>query len=460
MVRVVVLGAGPTGLVAARRMADAGHDVAVVEREDRPGGMAASLEVAGQRVDLGSHRLHPAADPEVLADLRALLGDELQVRERHGRIRLAGRWLGFPLRTTDVLGSLPPAVAARAAAEALASPLRRPRADTFSEVVRAGLGPTVAGLFHEPYARKLWGVPPAELDGELARRRIGVRSPLGVARRLVRGARPEGRRFLSPRRGYGQIGEALAGAAESAGAELLLGRAVEHVRHRESEAEITAGDRVLEADLVLSTIPVARLAEMSEPAPPVEVRAAAASQRTRAMVLVYLVCDRARYTEFDAHYLPGPESPAARLSEPKNYRDGPDPGDRTVLCAEIPCWPAGDDEWWTASDDALAAAVVDSLRGMGLPDPRLVACETHRLPSVYPVYERGFRARLDPLLDWASRASPVVTAGRQGLFVPDNLHHAMAMGFAAARALQDDGTWDNRAWTASLAAFSGHVVED
>jgi len=68
---LVVLGAGPAGLAAAWRAARKGLSVIVLERGDSVGGMAASFDVAGFRVDFGSHRLHPAIPPHLLTDLRA-----------------------------------------------------------------------------------------------------------------------------------------------------------------------------------------------------------------------------------------------------------------------------------------------------------------------------------------------------------------------------------------------------
>jgi phytoene dehydrogenase-like protein len=90
---LVVLGAGPAGLAAAWQAARRGMSVVVLERAQAVGGMAASLEVAGVRVDRGSHRLHPTTPANVLADLRVLLGDDLQLRRRNGRLHIADRWL-------------------------------------------------------------------------------------------------------------------------------------------------------------------------------------------------------------------------------------------------------------------------------------------------------------------------------------------------------------------------------
>ena len=154
---ILVVGAGPGGLLAAWHAARAGHEVTVVERAHAVGGLAGSFDVAGLRVDHGSHRLHPNIDPPLLAELRDLLGDDLQTRPRHGRIAMAGRMLAFPLRSLDLLRGLPGGLAARMARDAAVSPLRRPRADTFADVVRAGLGPTVYDTFYGPYAAQALG---------------------------------------------------------------------------------------------------------------------------------------------------------------------------------------------------------------------------------------------------------------------------------------------------------------
>jgi protoporphyrinogen oxidase len=456
---IAVVGAGPAGLAAAWRTAAVGHEVVVIERAPAVGGMAGSFEVAGLRVDHGSHRLHPATPPAILAALRGLPGIDLQVRPRHGRIRLLDRWVAFPLRTGDLVRHAPPSFAVRAAADALSGPLRRPRADTFDEVVRAGLGPAVLGGFYDPYARKLWDTPPDELAGELARRRVSAASPAAIVRRLARGARPEGRTFLYPRRGFGAIPEALAEAASGAGAAIRLGCSVGALCGREGGWRLSLDDGTsLDAEHVWSTAPLAALAGMADPPPPAPALDAATGLRHRAMVLLYLVLDRPQWTEYDAHYFPGPEVFASRLSEPRNYRDNSgDPGDRTVLCAEIPCW-AGDDVWRSADAD-LAARVTGELAAAGLPPARPVEVASRRLPRVYPVYRPGFADDLAALERWATGAG-LVTFGRQGLFTPDNTHHALAMGWAVAEALGADGTFDHAAWQAARDGFRSFVVED
>jgi hypothetical protein len=53
-VRVVVVGAGIAGLMAARSLVDRGHDVTVFDRARSPGGRLATRRIAGARVDHGA----------------------------------------------------------------------------------------------------------------------------------------------------------------------------------------------------------------------------------------------------------------------------------------------------------------------------------------------------------------------------------------------------------------------
>ena len=445
---VVVLGGGPAGLAAAWRASLKGLSVVLVERATVLGGMAGSFEVAGVRVDHGSHRLHPTTDPLILAELQRLLGDDLQVRPRNGRIRLLGRWVRYPLSPLDALRSLPPRFSLALGRDTLGAPLRRKgaKAETFADVVRARLGPAMLRDFYGPYALKLWGHPPEELSGEQARRRISAESTGSLARRALR--REGGRTFWYPRRGFGAIVDALAEEATSAGVDIRLDAPVTSI----SPNGVVAGGSTIEAGRVWSTLPLAAVPRLAGAPDPVV--AAASRLESRALALVYLALDRRPWTSFDAHYFPGLETAVSRVSEPANYRDNSeDPRDRTVLCAEVPC--AVGDATWNASDDVLAAMVAADLARAGLPPVEPIHVEVKRLPSAYPTYRLGTEDDVGLVDTWASSLPWLLTFGRQGLFVHDNTHHALSMAWAAADALEP-----GEQWAAARERFRAHVVED
>lgn len=460
-----MLGAGPAGLAAAWLAARRGRSVVVLERSATLGGMSASFDVAGVRVDHGSHRLHPATPPRLLADLRGLLGADLQTRRRHGRLRLAGTWTGFPLRGREVIRALPPALLAAAGRDAVIATLRRRDDSSYAAALRSGLGDTLYELVYAPYAEKLWGLPGESIDAHQAHVRVGADTPGKLAARLLRPRRGgsgggQGQVFHYPRLGFGQIAEAIAQAAVAAGASIKTETQVSAVTPTAGGVTVeTAGGGSLSARYALSTLPLPLLARLSRPCPPASVGAAAAGLRFRAMVLVYLVHEGGRWSPYDAHYLPGLETPVTRLSEPANYRSSvDDPADRSVLCAELPC--AVGDSVWRAGDQDLADLVTTGLAVTGLPPLRLGAVEVRRLPRVYPIFDTGYAARLDVLDAWASSLPSLTSLGRLGLFAHDNSHHALAMGYAAAEAIGPDGSLDRVAWARARAGFVTHVVED
>ncbi len=480
MTKVVILGGGPAGLGAAYELArNQRAEVTLIERNAVVGGNAGSFTLADVRVDYGSHRLHPSCDPQILAEIRGLLGDDLLDRPRHGRIRLQGRWIHFPLKPIDLAFRLPPSFALKVARDILAKPFStRDKAaePSFSASLAAGLGPTIAEDFYIPYARKIWGVDPDELDAVQAARRVSANSPGKLVRKVlnaVPGLKPQGAgRFFYPRGGFGRISEAYAAAASDAGADIRLNTSVSEVRLPDFDSSrprgATACEVVVEhfgsaetiaADYIWSTIPISVLAGAAQPAAPLEVLEAAKRVEFRAMLLVYLVLEQDQFTEFDAHYFPEANVAVTRISEPKNYSDSDIPSGRTVLCAELPCAAGGPE--WSASDEELGALVRSALENAGLPvRSRVAEVAVRRLAQAYPIYRKGYDTHFARLDAWAEAIPRLLSFGRQGLFAHDNTHHALYMANAACRCLSADGGFDLARWQDYRRIFATHVVED
>jgi protoporphyrinogen oxidase len=466
----IVLGAGPAGLAAAYKLSQRGWtNVTVLERGSQVGGNAGSFVIDGIPVDFGSHRLHPVCPPAVMADIQALLGADLLERPRHGRIRLRGRWVHFPLKPFDLVAHIPPGFIAGVMMDTIRKPFAKPAAEpSFASILESGLGRTICRDFYFPYAEKIWGIPPSELDPEQAKRRVGSSSIGKMVKRVISALpglprQPGAGKFFYPRKGYGQISDALRLAAESAGATVRLQSLVTGViasggRVQGVEINVDGQTQVIPADYVLSTIPVTVLARLVRTDGEAVPAAATERLRQRAMVLVYLVLEVDRFTEFDAHYFPEAAIRISRLSEPKNYSLTQAPG-CTVLCAELPC--AQDGREWLMTDQELGALVAGDLERAGLgPLPKIKHVEVRRLPHAYPLYTKGYREALDALDQWIAGFDGLITFGRQGLFAHDNTHHTMAMAYALVDCLRPDGSFDARAWATARRSFEDHVVED
>ncbi|TDD98259.1 protoporphyrinogen/coproporphyrinogen oxidase [Jiangella asiatica] len=462
---LIVIGAGPAGLAAAWRAAQRGMKVTLLERADHVGGLAASFEVGGVRVDQGSHRLDPNTPPALLSDLHALLGDDLQRRRRTSRIRVGDQWLALPLRADEVARRLPPSLLARVARDSTIAKFRRQPSDTYGGLVRSRVGPALYESVYGPLAEKHWGMPGDRISADQARRqtdrmgtwRVAART-LARSRRGRGGAQTGG--YFYPRTGFGQLVEALADAAVTAGVEIRCEAEVDRVRVTEDEVEVSTQDGdVITGGLVFSTLPLPVLARISRPAPSLTSIESSARLRYRALLLVYVVHQGGRWTPHDSHDIPDPRTPVVRISEPPNYRNNPaDPADRSVLCAEIPC--SMTDDVWGLDDESLADLVDETLGLTGLPKANRVQVATRRIGQVHPIYRVGYEQDLIDVDTWARMIRRVVTLGRQGLFVLDNVDQALLMAYDAVDAIRDDGRFDRYAWTVARERFarSAHDV--
>lgn len=131
--RVAVVGAGVTGLVAARSLTAAGAEVTLVERSSDPGGQVRTVRLGDHRVDVGAEAIHMAG-PQVDALLEELgLSDRVVVAET------SWTWIWAAGRLRRLPAGVGPAGPTRIA------PLARSRLLGPGGTVRAALEPLVPG---------------------------------------------------------------------------------------------------------------------------------------------------------------------------------------------------------------------------------------------------------------------------------------------------------------------------
>ena len=471
---ILIIGAGSAGLGAAyqvikRKLAS----VTVIEQEKDVGGIAGSFNISGINVDYGSHRLHPACDPEILGDLKALLGDELMERPRHGRIRLHNRWIHFPLNPIDLAIKLPFSFSISTAIDLVRNNIgvRQKNSDikSFATVLEKGLGKTICREFYFPYVHKIWGLPPEEISPTQAHRRVSANSLKRMLQKILAAVpgfkQPGSGIFFYPRKGFGQISNQLYDAAKNAGVNFHLGARVISLQMNGSVIDTIsscASDGPIlthRLDYVWSTIPMPNLVQLIQPPAPSSVIEAAKNIQYRAMILVYLLLEQAQFSEYDAHYFPETDIPITRISEPKNYNDALEPQNLTVLCAELPC--STSDPEWKMTDTELGKQVCDCLKSASIPiETSLKEVVTRRLSHAYPIYRKGYELYFNRIDHWLGQARNLLSFGRQGLFVHDNIHHSLYMAYAAVDCLSQEGQFNRNKWEEYRQVFNSHVVED
>ncbi|MDO5711396.1 MAG: protoporphyrinogen oxidase, partial [Micrococcales bacterium] len=140
--RVVVVGAGFSGLLVARRLRLAGHGVTIVEGSSRVGGHVHTIELQGRRVDVGAEALHLA-----LPAARQLV-DDLGLGEEIVAAGSSPSWLWTPRGRRVLPAGVGPAGPTRL------RPVLRSGILSLAGLARAGLEPayarTTARLSQDP----------------------------------------------------------------------------------------------------------------------------------------------------------------------------------------------------------------------------------------------------------------------------------------------------------------------
>jgi protoporphyrinogen oxidase len=449
--RVVVLGGGAAGMMAAYTLARLGADVTVLERETRIGGLCGTHERDGFRFDLGGHRFI-SRNRELHQLMEELLGDSLLKRRRASVVLHGGRRYQYPLDLEDVLRQVPLRRGARIIGSYVSERLRVRRAPdrTFADWVTHRFGTALYDDFFGPYTEKLWGLPPREISADWASQRISLLSLSDVLLRLAGlrhgGARTYARGYHYPKLGIGEIFERMAarmiaaggrliGGARVTGLELFRGR-VTAVRYEHAGAE-----HELSCDAVISTLALPLVARMlGKTALPLDVARSADRLRFRAIRLCNVMLDVPQVSPYTWLYVSEPKYLMTRIQEPRQRSPFAAPTGKSSLMLEIPCHVG--DAVWTASDDAIYERCMHDLERLGfsdLPNKTLGYFSTY-VPEGYPIYHLDYQRDRQALLGFVSDgAENLVTCGRQGAFRYIFMDTAMEMGMAAAVAVLGRG---------------------
>ncbi|MBI2708897.1 MAG: protoporphyrinogen oxidase [Actinobacteria bacterium] len=444
----VVIGAGITGLVAARDLALAGRSVTVVDPEP-PGGKLRTSPFAGRLVDEG-------ADAFLLRvpwarDLCAEVG--LDGELVHPAARTAYLWSRGRLRPMPPqLMGVPLDVEATAASGVLSDegltrllqdlelPASHPTADTtIGSVVAGRLGdealdrlvdPLVGGINAGDTRRLSLAAVVPQLDA--AARDRGHASLVAAAGAQVGRARAaagaaagagadEPPVFAAPRSGMGRLVDALQRDLAARGVEIATERAVAV----EDRAVALASGRVVATDAVVVAVPAWAAAGLVEGVAPVAAAHLAAVEHASVAIVTVSVHpgDLGRPLDASGLLVPRVEGllmTACSWASAKWAHLSPEHGDGTVVL-RASVGRAGDDRAFELDDaDLVAAVLADLERTMALAGPP-AGVRVSRWPASFPQYAPGHLSRVDDVeADLADRAPWVAVAGAalRGVGVP------------------------------------------
>jgi protoporphyrinogen oxidase len=438
--RVGIIGAGPAGLTAAYRLQQLGAEVVVYEASGQVGGLARSFDLWGHRVDLGPHRFF-SKDERVNGLWREVMGAEFRMVDRQTRIYYRRRFFDYPLRVGNVLGNLSPLDILRSLGSYLKERAFPERAaterDTFEAWVVHNFGRRLFEMFFKSYSEKLWGIACDQLDADFAAQRIkrfslgqSVLAALGFGKSRHKTLVDE---FAYPKAGSGDLYERMVRAIVERGGSVNLRTPVARVVAVGSKAtgiELSDGAKA-GFDHVISTMPLTLLVKGLDGVPP-RIAELASQLRFRNTILVYLRVEAAALFSDQWLYIHSGDVAVGRITNFRNWV--PELyGDLEFSVLALEYWCYDEDALWSEADEALIRRAENEVKKIGLLGSAVVSAgHVARVRRCYPVYARGYRSTLTPVVDYLKGFDNLWPIGRYGSFKYNNQDHSILMGLLVA----------------------------
>jgi protoporphyrinogen oxidase len=438
-------------MTAALELARGGARVSVFEADQQVGGLARSLELWGQKVDLGPHRYF-STNQRVNRLWRGVVGDEYCLVNRLTRIYYQGRFYDYPLRPLNALRNMGVLTAGACLAsylkEKVAPTTTTGQQDTFESWVIHRFGRRLYEMFFRSYSEKLWGIPCSELDADFAAQRIRKFSLGEAALSALFPARASRHktlveRFAYPLHGTGSVYVKMADELRALGGELHLGTPVRRVLrdgHDIRGLELTSGE-CRHAEHVISTMPLTLLVRSLGDTPP-EVESAVASLSFRNTVLVYLHVAAESLFPDQWIYVHSPDLRMGRVTNFRNWSPGLyGESKNTILALEY--WCSADDSLWSETDESHISRAEREMRSTGLLNgASVLAGHVVRISRCYPVYARGYKSHVQTIAGYLKAFRGLTPIGRYGAFKYNNQDHSILMGILAAENILQHATHD------------------
>ncbi len=476
--RIVILGGGICGLSAAWKLleADPKLKVTVLEQEPRAGGLARSLTVDGQVTDLGPHRIFTEL-PDVQEFLHELAGDELKPVKRSSRMFLKGGWIEYPPQPVEIMKHLGVTTLAGAGTSYALHKAKnlfasgQGKQESFRSLMVDAFGPDLYNLLVGPYAEKVWKVPPSKIHGDIARVRVSAGGLDQVVKKLLFGEKKDQitavKKFHYIAGGVENLIKKLKAGVQERGGKIQVVREVVDVEPLEDEtyrvhAKNLKTGKVLpcRAERVISTIPINHLLGML-----LKHREEKKAEKTKnelryiANFLVCLVVNKPQVTDAQWLYFPEKGTVFNRGYEPKNFHRSMGSRDKGMIVMEITCHE--NDQIWKKSDRQLLNATIKGCEKAGILNRgQVVNSLVHRIPYTYPLYDLEYRQRMKTLIGYLKTFPNLVSVGRQGLFLHNNMDHSMHMGFEVAKTVLNEDKDPAQSFYDNLRRFQTFRIVD
>lgn len=451
---IVIAGAGPAGLTAAYEACKQGLSPVVFEKDGEVGGISKTVNHKDYLFDLGGHRFFTKYD-DVKKIWDEILGEDFLTRPRLSRIYYNNNFFYYPIKPLNALKNLGLINSISVMLSYMSSQIRPYKnVKNFEEWISNKFGKKLFNIFFKTYTEKVWGISCKEIQADWAAQRIKSLS-LGKAILNSIGFLGKGRvttlidEFQYPRKGPGQMWNTAKKLIEQKGGSVELNAPVVQINRKNDKivsAMIKNNDshQEVSGDHFLSAIPLRDLVQAIKPDAPVEVLKAAQDLKYRDFFTVGLIIDKPSIFPDNWIYIHSPEVQVGRIQNFKNWSpEMVSDSQMTTLGLEYFCFDT--DEIWNKDDRKLIEMGKEEVVKLKFASKeQILDGLVIRSPKTYPIYDEGYRERIEVIKNYLSSIKNLQTMGRNGLHRYNNQDHSMLSAMYAIRNIlgEKHSVWD------------------
>jgi protoporphyrinogen oxidase len=441
--RIIILGAGPAGLAAAWKLAEAGQEVVVLEKESMLGGLCRTIRYKDYLFDLGGHRFI-TKDEELSRQIQELMGNELLTTPRKSVIRLRGKYFQYPLEFKNLLLNMDKIFLINSLVDYVYSvtskKLLNKKDLSFEDWVVNRFGRTLYDIYFGMYTEKLWGISPKKISADWAAQRISLLNLWDVFLRLLgkedNQPKTYALEFAYPKMGIGRICDRMAEEIKDHGGKIYLNADVKEIVLEEEFIkkiiyQEDGRNNEISGDWYISTIPLPEFVRGIRPEADEIYLRTSDEMHFRSVKFLNLIVDTESISDNTWIYIPEKEFVFFRIQEPRNWSRFSSPEGKTSLILEIAC--NFNDEIWNAPDKVIFQRCVLDLKRLGLFDTSLIKDYfTTKVQHGYPIYDLNYFEKIEKTMELLRGIDNLIPIGRQGLYRYNNMDHSIKMGFLTA----------------------------
>jgi len=453
-VNIIIAGAGPAGLTAAYEASKKGLKPIIFEKDKEVGGISKTVNYKDYLFDIGGHRFFTKYD-DVKKIWDEILGEDFLTRPRLSRIYYNNNFFYYPLKPLNALKNLGLINSISVMLSYMSSQIRPYKnVKNFEEWISNKFGKKLFNIFFKTYTEKVWGISCKEIQADWAAQRIKSLS-LGKAILNSIGFLGKGRvttlidEFQYPRKGPGQMWNTAKKLIEQNGGRVELNAPVVQINRKDDKivsATIKNNGSLQEVsgDHFLSTIPLRDLVQAIKPNAPAEVLKAAQNLKYRDFFTVGLIIDKPSIFPDNWIYIHSPEVQVGRIQNFKNWSPEMVPDPRmTTLGLEYFCFDA--DKIWNKDDrELIEMGKEEAVKLKFASKEQILDGLVIRSPKTYPIYDEGYKERIEMIKNYLSSIKNLQTMGRNGLHRYNNQDHSMLSAMYVIRNIlgEKHSVWD------------------